>query len=146
MLTIHSLLIEAMFAQARKDHPIETCGVIAGPYGSNLPLRLIPMRNVSQSDTFFEFDPKQHLQVWREMEDNGEEPIVIYHSHTGSKAYPSRSDIELATEPQAHYVIIPTNPEYDDEVRSFRILNNMVTEERVQIVSAYKSLQHSVVI
>jgi proteasome lid subunit RPN8/RPN11 len=146
MLTIHSTLIEAMFAQARKDHPIETCGVIAGPCGSNLPLRLIPMHNVSQSETFFEFDPKQYLQVWRQMEDNGEEPIIFYHSHTCSKAYPSRSDIELATEPHAHYVIIPTNPEYDDEIRSFRILNNMVTEERVQIVSAYKSSQQPIVI
>ena len=146
MLTIHSSLIEAMFAQARKDHPIETCGVIAGPCGSNLPLRLIPMRNVSRSETFFEFEPKQYLQVWREMEESGEEPVVIYHSHTGSKAYPSRSDIELATDPQAHYVIIPTNSEYDDEIRSFRILNGTVTEERVQIVSAYKSLQQPVVI
>lgn len=139
MLTIHSKLVEAMISQAKQDHPIETCGVISGAEGSSLPLRLIPLTNVAESETFFEFDPKQHLKVWREMDENDEEPIVIYHSHTDSQAYPSRSDRELATEPQAHYVIIPTNPKYGDEIRSFRILNGTVTEERVQIVKEYKS-------
>lgn len=143
MLTIHSSLVEAMLAQARRDHPLETCGVIAGPESSRLPLRLIPMRNVAASENFFEFDPKQYLQVWREMDESCEEPIVIYHSHTDSEAYPSRSDIELATEPHAHYVIIPTHPDHDEEIRSFRILNGMVTEERVHIVDAYPPLQQT---
>lgn len=141
MLVIHSKLVEAMIAQAHKHHPIETCGVIAGPEGSNIPLRLIPLRNVAQSSTFFEFDPQQQLQVWREMEAQGEEPVVIYHSHTGSQAYPSRTDIENASEPEAHYVIIPTDNLYDGEIRSFRILDGMITEERVSKVSAYNKLQ-----
>ncbi len=139
MLTIHSKLVVAMLAQAREDHPVETCGLIAGAENSNLPLRLIAMRNVAQSETFFEFDPKQHFKVWRQMDERDEEPVVLYHSHTDSQAYPSRSDIELATEPKAHYVIIPTNPDYGDEIRSFRIVDGAVTEERVQIVEEYKS-------
>jgi proteasome lid subunit RPN8/RPN11 len=141
MLVIHSKLVEAMIAQAHKHHPIETCGVIAGPEGSNIPLRLIPLRNVAQSKTFFEFDPQQQLQVWREMESQGEESVVIYHSHTGSQAYPSRTDVENASEPGAHYVIIPTDNLYDREIRSFRILDGMITEERVCTVSAYHKLQ-----
>lgn len=52
MLTIHTRLISAMIAQASSDHPIETCGIIAGPADSNLPLRLIPMRNAAQSENF----------------------------------------------------------------------------------------------
>lgn len=139
MLTIHVNLVEAMIAQARRDHPIETCGVIAGQEGANFPLRLIPMRNVARSETFFKFDPQQQLQVWREMESRGEEPVVIYHSHIGTQAFPSRTDIEYATEPQCHYVIIPTDPRYGDEIRSFRIMDGMVTEERVMMLDAYKS-------
>jgi proteasome lid subunit RPN8/RPN11 len=138
MLTIHAKLVEAIIAQARRDHPIETCGVIAGHEGANFPLRLIPMRNVARSETFFKFDPQQQLQVWREMEARGEEPVVIYHSHTGSQAYPSRADVDHATEPQCHYVIIPTDPRYGDEIRSFRIVDGMVTEERVRMLDAYQ--------
>lgn len=138
MLTIHAKLVEAIIAQARRDHPIETCGVIAGHEGANFPLRLIPMRNVARSETFFKFDPMQQLQVWREMEARGEEPVVIYHSHTDSQAYPSRTDVDHATEPQCHYVIIPTDPRYGDEIRSFRIVDGMVTEERVRMLDAYQ--------
>lgn len=138
MLTILSELVEAIIAQARQEHPIETCGIIAGPEGSNLPTRLIPMRNIAQSTSFFEFDPQQQLQVWREMDVRGEEPIVIYHSHTNSRAYPSHADVMYATEPQSHYVIIPTDSSHEREVRSFRILDGQITEERVKIVDRYK--------
>lgn len=137
MLTIHTKLVEAMLAQARKDHPIETCGVIAGPEGSNLPLRLIPMRNAAKSETFFKFDPEEQLRVWRRMEARGEEAIVIYHSHTRGPAYPSRTDVEFALEPQSHYIIIPTDPAYGEEIRSFRIVEGMVTEERVRLMTSY---------
>ena len=33
------------------------------------------------------------------MWDRDEEPVVIYHSHTATEAYPSRTDIGLASEP-----------------------------------------------
>ena len=93
MLTLHSKLITAMLKLAHKEHPIETCGIIAGKEGSNLPTRLIPMRNMANSAEFFQFDSQQQLQVWRELEDRGEEVIVIFHSHTHSHAYPSRDDV-----------------------------------------------------
>ena len=138
MLTIHHKLVEAMISQAMNDHPIETCGVIAGSAGYNLPLRLIPMKNIAQSEHFFRFDPQQQLLVWKEMEARGEEPVVIYHSHTSSQAYPSRADVELATEPQAHYVIIPTASLNQEDVRSFRIIDQMVIEERIRVVHQYQ--------
>jgi [CysO sulfur-carrier protein]-S-L-cysteine hydrolase len=139
MLTIHAKLVRAILAQAQKDHPIETCGVIAGPEGSNLPLRLIPMRNIAQSETFFKFDPQEQLRVWREMETRGEEPIVIYHSHTHTQAYPSRTDVQYATEPRAHYVIVPTGDAYGEDIRSFRICGGIVTEERIRMLNSYES-------
>lgn len=139
MLVINKQLIEAMQVQAQKDHPIETCGVIAGPEGSNLPLRFIPMRNAAQSETFFQFDPQEQLVVWQDMEAKGEEPVVIFHSHTHSRAYPSRTDIEFASEPDSHYVIIPTLAVYGEDIRSFRIVDGMVTEERVQTVGDYQA-------
>ena len=139
MLTIDARLVNAMIAQARKDHPIETCGIIAGCEGSDVPLRLIPMRNIAQSETFFTCDPQQQLQVWREMEAQGEEPVVIYHSHTHAPAYPSHADVKHAMEPRAHYVIIPTDSRYEEEIRSFRIADGMVTEERIRMLNLYQS-------
>ena len=62
-----------------------------------LPERVIEMDNAERSPTFYRFDPIEQLHVWREMEDRDEEPVVIYHSHTATEAYPSRTDIALAS-------------------------------------------------
>ncbi len=137
MLVMLTELVEAMMAQARADYPLETCGVIAGPEGSDSPLRLIPMRNAAKSADFFQFDAQEQLRVWKEMEDRGEEPVVIYHSHSGSRAYPSPDDALFAWEPNAHYVIIGIDPTGKPEARSFRIIDGDVTEEKLRLVARY---------
>jgi proteasome lid subunit RPN8/RPN11 len=75
----------------------------------------------------------EQLQVWREMDDRGEEPVVIYHSHTATEAYPSRTDISYASEPDAHYVLVSTRDPGQAEFRSFRIVQDTVTEEEVRV-------------
>ena len=44
MLTISPALRAKIVAHARADHPDEACGVIAGPAGSDRPVRFIPMQ------------------------------------------------------------------------------------------------------
>ena len=133
MLTISAGLRAQILAHARADHPDEACGVIAGPGGSGRPQRFIPMLNAERSPTFYRFDSLEQLRVWREMDDRDEEPVVIYHSHTATEAYPSRTDISYASEPDAHYVLVSTRNPDDDEFRSFRIVDGEVTEEDVAI-------------
>jgi [CysO sulfur-carrier protein]-S-L-cysteine hydrolase len=134
MLTISRELVDKIIAHARKDHPDEACGVIAGPLGSDRPERFIPMDNAARSPTFYEFDSSEQLRVWREMDDRDEGPVVIYHSHTMTEAYPSRTDISYANEPDAHYVLVSTRHQDRAEFRSYRILDGSVTEEPVDIV------------
>ena len=100
--------VDAMIAHARDDHPDEACGVIVGPEGSDVPTRLVRMINAERSPTFFRFDPQEQFALYKEMSAAGEEIVVVYHSHTATEAYPSRTDISLASEPQAHYVIVST--------------------------------------
>ena len=133
MLSIRRELHDKIVAHARADHPDEACGVIAGPAGSDRPERFIPMLNAARSPTFYEFDSGEQFQVWREMGNSGEEAVVIYHSHTATEAYPSRTDISYAGEPQAHYVLVSTRDEAETEFRSYRIIDGEVTEEPVQI-------------
>jgi proteasome lid subunit RPN8/RPN11 len=138
MLTIRQALVDDMVAHARRDHPDEACGVIAGPAGSDSPERFIPMVNAARSPTFYEFSPTDLLALYRELDDRDEEPVVIYHSHTATEAYPSRTDIALAGEPEAHYVLISTretgNVDGPYELRSFRIREGDVTEEPITII------------
>jgi len=75
------------------------------------------------------------LALYREIDDNDEEIVVIYHSHTETEARPSRTDIAYASEPEAHYVLVSTREEIAPatEFRSFRIIEGVVSEEEVSI-------------
>jgi [CysO sulfur-carrier protein]-S-L-cysteine hydrolase len=134
VLRIERATHDAIVAHARRDHPDEACGVVAGPEGSDRPVRFIPMLNAARSPTFYEFDSADLLQLYKELDANDEEPVVIYHSHTATEAYPSRTDIAYAQEPNAHYVLVSTRADDETEFRSFRILDGEVTEEPVEVV------------
>ena len=137
MLTIDQAIYDAIVAHARADHPDEACGVVAGPAGSDRPARFVPMANAERSPTFYTFDSTEQFKVWKAMDDRDEEPVVIYHSHTATEAYPSRTDTDLASEPNAHYVLVSTRDADglgDFQFRSYRIVDGVVTEEEVVVV------------
>ena len=134
VLELRQDLYDAIVAHARRDHPDEACGVIAGPAGTDRPERFIEMQNAERSPTFYRFDSMEQFQVWKEMDARDEEPVVIYHSHTATEAYPSRTDISLASEPGAHYVLVSTREPETVEFRSFRIVDGEVTEEEIAVI------------
>ncbi len=137
MLTISRATRDAIVAHAKRDHPDEACGVVAGPEGSDRPERFVPMVNAAGSPTFYEFDSMELLRLYREMDANDEEAVIVYHSHTATEAYPSRTDVNLASEPNAHYVLVSTrehgNSEGPVEFRSYRIVDGEVTEEDIEV-------------
>ncbi len=139
MLTISQAVHDAIVAHARADHPDEACGVVAGPVGTGRAERFIPMLNAARSPTFYEFESGDLLKLYREMDERDEEPVIVYHSHTGGEAYPSRTDVSYAGEPGAHYVLVST-ADTDGigpfQFRSFRIVDGEVTEEPVTVQPA----------
>ncbi len=141
MLTIEQEIHDAIIEHARRDHPDEACGVVAGAEGSDRPTRFIPMLNAAMSPTFYEFDSTDLFRLYRDMDERGEEPVVIYHSHTATEAYPSRTDVSIAAEPNAHYVLVSTrdgaHASGPVDFRSFRIVDGEVTEEEVRVVARY---------
>jgi proteasome lid subunit RPN8/RPN11 len=133
VLRLPAPIRDAIVAHARRDHPDEACGVVAGPSYDD-PARFVPMLNAARSPTFYEFDSIDLLKLYRAMDDRDEVPAVIYHSHTATEAYPSRTDISLAQEPEAHYVLVSTREPDGEEFRSYRIVAGTVTEEPVEIL------------
>ena len=136
VLKIAREYVDDMIAHARDDHPDEACGVIVGPEGSDVPTRLVRMINAERSPTFFRFDPQEQFALYKEMSAAGEEIVVVYHSHTATEAYPSRTDISLASLPGAHYLLVSTRDPDTAEIRAFRIQNGVVDEEQVRVVDA----------
>ena len=147
MLTIDQETYDAIVAHAKRDHPDEACGVVAGPAGSDRAERMVEMVNAAGSPTFYEFDSLELLALYKDMDARDEEPVVIYHSHTATEAYPSRTDIGLASEPNAHYVLVSTrdhgNNDGPVEFRSYRIQDGEVAEEEVTVVPAQQPARQS---
>lgn len=132
-LSITRAALEQIERQAAVEHPLEACGLIAAQAHSSLASRVVPMRNQAASATWFSFEPREQLRVWRELDERDEHCRVIYHSHTASEAWPSRDDIALASDPALHYLIVSTWPQARHKVRSFRIVGGRVFEEQLSI-------------
>lgn len=136
-LTISRALFDQIVDHAVREHPFEACGVVPGRRGR--PQRVVPIANADRTHWSYRFDPSEQLAAWVEMDERGEDPVVIYHSHTASDAYPSQIDVGNATEPDAHYVIVSTRGVNDGSVlqfRSFQIRDGGVTEEFVELLDA----------
>lgn len=125
-------MVDAVLAHARRDHPDECCGIIAGRGGA--ATRVVSMQNAERSPTGFVFDPMEQLRVWRSLDDADEDLLVVYHSHTMTEAYPSRTDVRWsANTPGSSWLLVSTRS-VDDEVRSFRIADGVVVEEPLVVV------------
>jgi len=136
VLVIRADLVDAMVAHAGADHPDEACGVIAGPEGSECPERFIAMLNAERSPTFYRFDSGEQLKVWRELEDAGD----AQSSSTTRTPRPRRTRA-APTSPmrpnRSPLRAVSTRDPDEHELRSYRILDGVVTEEPVKIVEQY---------
>jgi hypothetical protein len=45
--------------------------------------------------------------------------------------------VSYASEPDAHYVLISTRDPEEHELRSYRIVDGVITEEEVEVVESY---------
>jgi proteasome lid subunit RPN8/RPN11 len=137
-LEIAKQYVDEMVSHALEDDPDECCGILAGPDGK--VVKLYRMTNTERSPYRYSMDPKEQISVNREMDDNGWELLAIYHSHTHSAAYPSSTDVRMATWPDgtsiwpdAHYILVSLEDHNNPPVRAFRITDGSVTEEELRV-------------
>jgi proteasome lid subunit RPN8/RPN11 len=131
MLALEKRYVQEMIAHALKDDPNECCGLIAGKDGR--ATKLYRMTNVSASPYRYDMDGKEMIPILNEIDDNGGELLAIYHSHTHSQAYPSATDVRLATWPEAYYILVSLLDHQKPEVRAYRIQEGKVTEEELKV-------------
>ena len=131
VLKLERSYIDEMVAHAREDDPNECCGIIAGNDG--VATKLYRAVNAEASPYRYNVEPKDLLRIYRDIDSNDWDVLVIYHSHTHTEAYPSATDIRLAAWPEACYLIVSLENKADPVLRAFHILDGEVTEEPLEV-------------
>lgn len=131
MLKLERAYVDETIAHAREDAPNECCGIIAGNDGH--ATKLYRAVNAEASPYRYNVDPKDLLRIYRDLDSNGWDVLAIYHSHTHTEAYPSPTDVHLASWPDAYYLIVSLADDANPVLRAFRIKDGAVEEEELQV-------------
>ena len=130
-MRIPTAIFDQMLEHAREEAPNECCGILGGNDGA--ASTLYRATNSEQSPLRYTLDPNDLFRItFREIPDNNEEMLAIYHSHTASPAYPSQTDINLAAYPEALYLIVSL-AQGEKDLRGYRITDGEVTEVPLEV-------------
>jgi len=129
-------LARELVDHAVADLPNECCGMIAGRGGT--ATRVLRAGNSEGSPFMYVMDPREQMRIMDAIDDSGDDLLAIYHSHTRSAAYPSRTDVELAFYPDTLYLIVSVADRDAPEIRAFRLSKGapegqQIAEEKVEI-------------
>jgi proteasome lid subunit RPN8/RPN11 len=116
----------------RTWYPNEACGLLAARQNL-LVERVYTVDNAETQSprTRYYMDPHGQLRAMRDAENDGLEVIGAFHSHTGSPAYPSEIDVELAMYPEWIWVIVSLASPALPELRAFRINHSAIEEVEI---------------
>src|SRR3982074_219079 len=140
-LVFPASLRQELVDHAREGDPDEVCGMLAGHDGR--VERVFRVRNTADEVTadtgifrdretgvaasgrravHYYMDPRDQLRVYNEIDDLGLDLIGYYHSHTHTEARPSPTDIRLATDLTAFYVLVSLEDAERPAVRVWKIV------------------------
>jgi proteasome lid subunit RPN8/RPN11 len=98
-LTIHFADWYLMKQHVDSEQPYEACGLLGGR--GHTVEKIIPVANISRSQTSFRMHPGQQVRALFEFEDANLDLLGIYHSHPAGFPEPSKIDISEWRYPEA---------------------------------------------
>jgi proteasome lid subunit RPN8/RPN11 len=132
MIRIPKPIYIAMIEHARKEFPLECCGILSGKSGT--VQKAFELKNAEQSPFRYSMSPQEQLRVFEEMDGESLEMVAIYHSHTHTIPFPSETDVKMAFYPEVFSVIISLKEEISPMMKAFRIQKDAIYPEEVEIV------------
>ena len=127
--------LDAMISHALEDAPVECCGVLAVRDGT--VTGVYRARNTESSPYRFNIDPREYMKLEEAITGAGDSVAGFYHSHTGSEARPSPTDIRMMGPffgpPYVHFVIGVADRERP-HARVFHIEEDHATEHEFEVV------------
>jgi proteasome lid subunit RPN8/RPN11 len=130
-LEISEDLLSRVIEHARRECPLESCGLLAGKKGKIT--KVYSMENTEKSSSSYLMAPEEQLRVFREVEEEGLELSAIYHSHPHSPAFPSQRDVDYAFYPDSLILIISLMDPKVPQAGIFQIENGRIEQKSLKI-------------
>lgn len=125
-------VMAAIIDHCREEMPFEACGYLAEKNG--IVETSVRMINTDKAADHFSMDPAEQFAAVKTMRAAGQSLIGIYHSHPETPARPSAEDIRLAYDQGLSYVIVSLAEPEQVVVKSFRIHQQEVLTEVIEVV------------
>ena len=129
-------IIKEMIQHSIEENPNECCGLIKS--AKNDFQQLFRMTNIDKSPYRYRMDPKELLNTLTKIEDDSGSLYSIYHSHTHSEAYPSATDVRIATWPDGtsvwpsvYYFLVTLMDNNNPYARAFEIDDGDIIEVEI---------------
>jgi proteasome lid subunit RPN8/RPN11 len=123
-------IAEEIAGHARAGLPDEACGIVSGVAAT--ATRFHPAVNADASPFRYSIDASDLLRIVTDIDDAEEDLLAIYHSHTRSPAFPSRTDVELAFWPDAAYLIVSLASDPPD-LKAFTIRDGRIAKRELRL-------------
>lgn len=117
-MRVRRAVIDAIVEHARRDRPLECCGLLIGSDDEVIESRTA--RNARRSAVVYLVDPRDHFEAIRYARAEGLAVVGAYHSHPRSPAEPSTTDVEEANDPDFVHMIVSLAGA-EPQVAAFRI-------------------------
>ena len=136
MISMNKADYERILEHAKSVVPEEACGLIAGTIedGNKIIRKVYILTNIDHSNEHFTMNPKDQLNAVKDMRAKGYVPLGNFHSHPESPSRPSEEDKRLAYDKDASYMIISLMDIENPVLKSFRIVDNVSTEEEIKYI------------
>ncbi len=130
MIRIPKSIYESMIEHARREAPLECCGILGGRDG--MVHKAFELVNEERSPIKYSMSPKEQMKVFEEMERLSLDMLAIYHSHTHTIPFPSETDVKLAYYPDVTSIIISLKEEIP-VVKAFKIREEAIYPEDIEV-------------
>lgn len=136
MLRVRSSALQRMIAQAERDYPYETCGLLLGKMEGNLRTVFgayeTPNANPHRKHDRYEIRPEDYLKAEKKAAEFGLDIVGVYHSHPDHPDSPSQFDLERALE-NFSYIILSVSKGRVVSYRSWELLDGKFVEEEILV-------------
>jgi len=133
-LEIPKRIYTKLVTQARREAPLEACGILSGRDGRVQTYH--EMTNADQSREHYNMVPAEQFKVIKAIRTAKQELLAIFHSHPETPARPSQEDIRLALTPDVAYVIVSLQKPETPVIKGFLVENAIVTEVPLEMTDA----------